>query len=55
MLLTYGKLNFFWWAAIRDDFHLTQGNIASSPIGKKPATQQRTQTSASTGSNQHCR
>ena len=33
MLLTNGKLNFLWWAAIGDDFHLTQANIASSPVG----------------------
>ena len=32
-LLTNGKLNFLWWAAIGDDFHLTQANVASSPIG----------------------
>ena len=33
MLLTNGKINFLWWATIGDDFHLTQANIASSPIG----------------------
>lgn len=33
MLLTNGKLNFLWWAAIGDDFDLTQANIASSPVG----------------------
>ncbi len=32
-LLTNGKLNFLWWAAIGDDFDLTQANIASSPVG----------------------
>ena len=32
-LLTNGKLNFLWWAAIGDDFHLTKANVASSPIG----------------------
>ena len=35
MLLTNGKLYFLWWVAIGDDFHLTQANIASSPIGLK--------------------
>ena len=33
MLLTNGKLNFMWWAGIGDDFHLTQTNIASTPVG----------------------
>ena len=41
MLLTNGKLNFLWWAAIGDDFHLTQANIASSPIGLRGLEEKR--------------
>ena len=33
MLLTNGKLLFVWWAAIGDDFDVTQTNFASAPFG----------------------
>ncbi|MDE2716390.1 MAG: hypothetical protein OXI33_05155, partial [Chloroflexota bacterium] len=33
MLLTNGKLALVWWAAIGDDFHVTQINLASAPFG----------------------
>ena len=33
LLLTNGRPHFLWWAAIGDDFHLTQANVANSPVG----------------------
>ncbi len=33
MLFTNGKLLFVWWAAIGDDFDVTQSRFASAPFG----------------------
>ena len=41
MLLTNGKLVFIWWAAIGDDFDVTQTNFASAPFGPGRLTEQQ--------------
>ncbi len=41
ILLTNGKLLFIWWAAIGDDFHVTQSNFASAPFGPEQLTKQQ--------------
>ena len=41
ILLTNGKLLFTWWAAIGDDFHVTQSNFASAPFGPEQLTEQQ--------------
>ncbi len=41
MLLTNGKLLFVWWAAIGDDFDLTQTGFASAPFGPGQLSKQQ--------------
>ena len=33
LLLSNGLLMFIWWIAVGDDFHLTQNNFTSIPLG----------------------
>ena len=41
MLLTNGKLLFVWWAAIGDDFDVTQSGFASAPVGPGQLTKRQ--------------
>ncbi len=38
MLLTNGKILFVWWAAIGDDFDVTQSGFTSAPLGPSQLT-----------------
>ena len=43
MVLTNGKLSFVWWAAIGDDFHLTQTGFRIAPFGPNVLSQAQQQ------------